>query len=55
MNNIRLKRLIESGNIPPHKGVYCLDCYNQKVLEEIHITITARYDDGNKFIMIIDD
>ena len=41
--------LIDSGRIP-FKGGVCLDCYNQQVHEGWHITITARYDDSNKFV-----
>lgn len=48
MKSERALRLIESGNVP-FRGV-CLDCYNQAYHIGIHITITARYDDGNKLI-----
>lgn len=46
---IRLQSLIDSGKVPFRGGV-CLDCYNQQYHEGWHITITARYDDGNKYI-----
>jgi hypothetical protein len=45
---VRVKSLIESG--VPFVGGVCLDCYNQQWHIGIHITITARYDDGNKFV-----
>ena len=40
--------LLDSGRVP-FKGGLCLDCYNQQ-WHRIHITVTARYDDGNKFV-----
>ena len=48
--NKRLTKLIESGKIPFLGGVN-LDCYNQQVHVGWHSTITARYDDGNKFVL----
>ena len=49
MKSERALRLIESGKVPFRGGV-CLDCYNQAYHIGVHITITARYDDGNKFV-----
>lgn len=48
-HNKRLEMLLDSGRVPFRGGV-CLDCYNQQYHTKVHITITARYDDGNKFI-----
>ena len=48
-HNKRLMQLIDSGKVPFMGGVN-LDCYNQQAHVGWHITITARYDDGNKFI-----
>lgn len=48
-HNIRLGKLLDSGRVP-FKGGVCLDCYNQQYHTKVHITITARYDDGNKFV-----
>lgn len=47
--NKRLAMLLDSGSVPFRGGV-CLDCYNQQWHYGLHITITARYDDGNKFV-----
>lgn len=54
MSNIRLERLIKSGKVALREG-QCLDCYNQQVHQDVHIAITARYDDGNKWVTIIED
>ena len=53
MSNIRLEKLIRSGKIAL-RGGQCLDCYNQQVHDGIHIAITARYDDGNKWVTVIE-
>lgn len=53
MSNIRLEKLIKSGKVRPIAG-QCLDCYNQQVWDDIHITITARYDDGNKWVTVVE-
>ena len=47
--NKRFDMLLASGKIP-FRGGLCLDCYNQQVHDGWHITITARYDDGNKLV-----
>lgn len=44
----RLVMLIDKR--PPSRKGVCLDCYNQKWNKRVHITITARYDDSNKFV-----
>lgn len=49
MKSERALRLIESGKVPFRSGV-CLDSYNQAYHIGVHITITSRYDDGNKLI-----
>lgn len=46
--NKRIRLLIDSG--VPFRGGLCLDCYNRQWHDGWHITITARYDDGNKFV-----
>lgn len=48
-HNKRLTSLIDYGEIPFSGGV-CLDCYNAQWHVGWHITVTARYDDGNKFV-----
>lgn len=53
-DNKRLKKIIESGKLSL-RGGQCIDCYNQKILDDIHITITARYDDGNKWVTVIEN
>lgn len=45
---VRVKSLIDNGM--PFRGGICMDCYNQQWHYGWHITITARYDDGNKFV-----
>lgn len=49
MKSERALRLIESGGLPFMGGV-CLDCYNQQWHIGWNTTITARYNDGNKFV-----
>lgn len=44
----RLRQLIDK-RVPYRKGL-CLDCYNLQWHKKVHITITARYDDSNKFV-----
>lgn len=48
VGGVRVKYLIDKG--VPFRGGVCLDCYNQQWHYGWHITITARYDDGNKFV-----
>lgn len=50
--NKRLIQLIRSGKVAIKDG-QCLDCYNQQVHDSVHITITARYDDGNKWVTVL--
>jgi len=49
-----MKKLIESGKLT-RRGGQCIDLYNMAVLDGIHITITARYDDGNKWVTVYEE
>ena len=48
---VRMKKMLQSG-IVPIRGGYCIDLYNMQVHKDVHITITARYDDGNKWVTV---
>lgn len=46
------KRHIEIllGMDVPFRGGICLDFYNRQWHDDAFVTVTARYDDGNKFV-----
>ena len=49
IHNKRIRMLLDGGRVPFRGGI-CLDGFNQQWHDGVHITITARYDDGNKWV-----